>query len=57
MPVAFWNTEKAVWAKSGFSFLGLLAFGLRFAFGMIVYFALGVGLALGVIVRYVPGVG
>jgi hypothetical protein len=34
MPVAFWNTEKAVCAKSGFSFLGLLAFVGRLAFGM-----------------------
>jgi hypothetical protein len=31
-PVAFWNTENAVCAKSGFSFLGLLA--LRFALGV-----------------------
>jgi hypothetical protein len=34
IPVAFWNTENEVCAKSGFSFLGLLAFGLRFALGM-----------------------
>jgi hypothetical protein len=33
-PVAFWKTEKAVCAKSGFPFLDLLAFGLRFALGM-----------------------
>src|SRR5947208_11655012 len=33
-PVAFWKTEKAVCAKSRFSFLGLWALAFRFVFGM-----------------------